>query len=159
MRRLFLVGALCLLATVPFSVVMSQTMVVYKTDGTQQNIDLTSLRSFMLPESSLMLQYSNSTTSDILLSEVKKIVFDSATGADQSSVADVVSVSPNPAVDRLVVSGLSVLPTEMSIFSVDGILKLKKVLSSQSAAINVSGLSEGVYLLRVGNVVKKFVKQ
>ncbi|MBK8339320.1 MAG: T9SS type A sorting domain-containing protein [Flavobacteriales bacterium] len=80
-------------------------------------------------------------------------------------VAPVVSIAPNPAVDQLLVTvgGPPATSSRFDIFASDGSLATTVYSSSGTATIDVTGLSNGLYTLRVTGdgltSVKPFVVQ
>jgi pectin methylesterase-like acyl-CoA thioesterase len=84
-----------------------------------------------------------------------------ATGIDKVK-ENSVQLFPNPVVNELSVNGVD-LNSSVSIFNSNGVLILKRLTSSYPEKINLSGLSKGVYVIKVedGNTVKtaKFIKQ
>lgn len=159
MRQLFLVGILCLLVGVPIAQVTSQTMVVHKTDGSEQNIDLSLLRNFLLPSGSLLLNYKDNSSRNFSLSDVKKLVFDASTGGKPGLLSQELTLCPNPAKDKIYVYGLSADITNVKVFSVDGQCVISSNVASANNGVDVSGLVPGVYLVKVNSTVIKFVKQ
>lgn len=66
------------------------------------------------------------------------------------------NISPNPASDYLIIKGNEL--QQIDIYSVEGI-KVKIILAGNSnKQIDISGLSRGVYFLKAGNNVRKFIK-
>jgi alpha-L-rhamnosidase len=62
-----------------------------------------------------------------------------------------VNIYPNPVHDRLTVAAE---PTDYLISDMDG----KKVLAGKGTTVNVSEIVPGIYFIRVGNMVSKFIK-
>jgi uncharacterized protein YjdB len=65
-----------------------------------------------------------------------------------------ISVYPNPAMDELKISGADE-SLKYNIISITG----AQVLSGQGNVINVSGIKSGLYILKAGNQIVKFVKK
>ncbi len=62
-----------------------------------------------------------------------------------------VKIYPNPVHDRLTIAAE---PTDYLISDMDG----KKVLAGKGSTVNVSEMVPGIYFIRVGNMVSKFIK-
>lgn len=58
--------------------------------------------------------------------------------------------------DSVLVSGMQGVPVE--IYSVYGVL-VEKVMCQEEVSLDISGLSAGMYIVRAGNVSKKFIKR
>lgn len=69
------------------------------------------------------------------------------------------SVYPNPAADFIKLKNLPEGEMGITVFRLDGAAVIQKVLSSASQPIDISGLSRGLYLIRIGNKTLKFAKQ
>ena len=105
----------------------------------------------------IQLKLINGKTKD--LDQVRTITFDDINTAVENVISQSsISVYPNPTADMLIVEGVS-SKEEIGIYSVNG----TKVLSVQSQeginTINVSGLLNGVYLLKYSSETFKLIKE
>lgn len=105
----------------------------------------------------IQLKLINGKTKD--LDQVRTITFDDINTAVENVISQSsISVYPNPTADMLIVEGVS-SKEEIGIYSVNG----TKVLSVQSQeginTINVSGLPNGVYLLKYSSETFKLIKE
>ncbi len=72
-----------------------------------------------------------------------------------TSIKDISAFQMNKIVgDNLEIEGLAE-GTEVSIYDISG----KQIFATKSSSINVSGLKSGVYVLKAGNQIVKFVKK
>lgn len=72
-----------------------------------------------------------------------------------TSIKDISAFQMNKIVgDNLEIEGLAE-GTEVSIYDISG----KQIFATKSSNINVSGLKSGVYVLKAGNQIVKFVKK
>ncbi|MEN8157249.1 MAG: T9SS type A sorting domain-containing protein [Bacteroidota bacterium] len=105
---------------------------------------------------------SGSVTFEMVVNSDRRIVtIDLTTAVDESENRHV-SVYPNPATDRLIISGVTGRAVAR-IFNIHGQLQLTTHTEEQTREINVSELPAGVYMIRLeteqGSVVKKFLKR
>ena len=105
----------------------------------------------------IQLKLINGKTKD--LDQVRTITFDDINTAVENVISQSsISVYPNPTADMLIIEGVS-SKEEIGIYSVNG----TKVLSVQSQeginTINVSGLPNGVYLLKYSSETFKLIKE
>lgn len=70
-----------------------------------------------------------------------------------------ISIFPNPTRDILTVNvDPTLLNQDYQVFSITGQLLLSSKLTAETSEIELNSISEGVYLLQIGNQSKKFVK-
>jgi hypothetical protein len=73
-------------------------------------------------------------------------------------VQETMNIAPNPASESFVVSGVGQEPQRMVLYSTAGV-KLMEQTVSDGTKVDISHLSEGLYVMRCGNRVAKIVKQ
>ena len=77
-----------------------------------------------------------------------------------SRIYEDVFVYPNPATTQLIIQSANEPITNITISNIIGQSLKSIIYSSQfKVAIDISGLSSGVYLVKVNNIVKKFIKE
>ncbi len=65
---------------------------------------------------------------------------------------------PNPVKDYLIIDGILDLDLAFEIFNISG-LKLKSGFLTTEQKIDTSNLAEGIYFIRIGNQIHKFIKE
>ncbi len=92
------------------------------------------------------------------LRSISKITFGEASAIEEVEAASALVVAPNPVRDNLVIKGgQDLYGNAVNIFSVQG--KRVMTLSAwQGEAINVSGLSAGIYFLNIQSKTVKIIK-
>ena len=85
------------------------------------------------------------------------MVFSTPTGV-VSALEKVLSVYPNPARNYIQLNNLRIEDKEIKIFNASGTLVKYEAAGSFSQHVDVSNLSGGVYFIRVGNRMLKFIK-
>jgi uncharacterized repeat protein (TIGR01451 family) len=87
-------------------------------------------------------------------------IFEIMTGVEESPSANTISILPNPASNKLFISGLA-QDALAEIFDISGKLLLTKLLLHPQ--LDISSLAQGLYFIKLttaqGSVVKKFVKE
>ena len=75
-----------------------------------------------------------------------------------SSPGDIISVYPNPATNKITVTG-SISFAELSLFDLTGklIWQRKNNSAQNTTVIDITGISSGIYFLSVGSIMKKVV--
>ncbi len=86
--------------------------------------------------------------------KIEKVEDDDVTTDIESTEATTISLYPNPATNKLNVAGLAE-GESVEIYNATGAL----VISTMNTSIDVSNLAQGIYFVKLGNVVKQFVKQ
>ena len=81
------------------------------------------------------------------------------TGISENNQIINFQIYPNPTQDNLTVKvDPALLNQPYQIFSITGLLMFSGKITSENFDINLNSISEGVYLLQIGNQSKKFVK-
>jgi carboxyl-terminal processing protease len=79
------------------------------------------------------------------------------------SIKSGINIFPNPAMDAINILSPSIRNGEIFIYDIDGRLLLSQLLFQKITKINISNLSEGMYIIKVysekGVAIKKFVKE
>lgn len=109
-------------------------------------------------ENDTMRVVDNSGTSVYALDEVQVITLESAPQEGISEVDATMQMLPNPAQDRIAVLGIGDRPQTLTIYSTAGV-KLMEQTATDNTVIDISHLPEGMYVLRCGSLIGKFVKQ
>lgn len=105
------------------------------------------------------------TTTDMTGSDTTQggLVFSITIGTNDISDEAKISFSPNPTIDMLTVSFNNHQPTRLDVVSLTGeVVKTMRVNELQNATIDVSNLSNGMYIIRAisekGTIVDRFMK-
>ncbi len=109
-------------------------------------------------ENDTMRVVDNDGTAVYALDEVQVITLESAPQEGISEVDAAMQMMPNPAQDRIAVHGIGDRSQILTIYSTAGV-KLLEQTAMDNSVIDISHLPEGVYVLRCGNLIGKFVKQ
>lgn len=129
---------------------------VVRLTGKAEEVDKVDVVKF-LPSNTIKLKLTNGKTKQ--LDQVRTITFDDIDTAVENVMSQSsISVYPNPTADMLIVEGVNA-KEEIGIYSLNG-TKVLSVLSQEGTnTINVSGLPDGVYLLKSANETFKLIKE
>lgn len=98
-----------------------------------------------------------STLNTTAYDQIRRIDFKGSLSNTPTSVADNIKVYPNPTQDLLVISGTE-KECNIQVIDMQGKSVYNAKASGKSVEIPVTNLSNGTYLLKVGNKVVKFIK-
>ena len=133
------------------------TLKIKNTDGTVKEVVLANLNKITFPNPNMNLFYKNFTSESLVISSVRSMIFSTPTGV-VSAFENVLSVYPNPARNYIQLNNLRIEDKEIKIFNASGALVKCNSTGSFSQHVDVSDLSGGVYIIRVGNKMLKFIK-
>lgn len=127
---------------------------IVKTDGTTIQHFMSSDAKIFYSDTQLLLD-SNGETVSYNLSSLRKAYFSEIQGVNETDNQQF-AIYPNPAKDVLRINNISD-NQEVIIYSINGAV-VKRDIVSEDAAINVSDLRAGLYIIGVGNEFSKFIK-
>lgn len=131
-------------------------LTVWLQDGTTATYSLDDIRKVSLSKTELLLDLEGAPYR-VSSERFRKITFDaSAMNVEDVWADEALSVYPNPAQGLLYVQGRVDAEAHVRIFSADGRMCLQTQLDD--SGIDVSALTPGLYMLRIGNRVSKFRK-
>lgn len=152
MKKLLL-ATIAVLAAAP---VFGQDLIVSKTDGSQESIDLENLHKISFREGK-MLATSNggASMSTYTLSTISMMQFTNSTDVDAVEIMDGrISYSAAAGVAYVTGSAGQVL----SVYNLSGSAVLNQPIGSDSESVDLTGLQKGVYLLKLGSKTIKIVR-
>ena len=148
-----------LLALLIGAQVAATDLVLLKTDGTQQLLDIATIGKWVYVGDDLqLLSHDGSVLAQEPVLNIRKITFAESSGTDTpTSMENIQSTSvviyPNPSQDMLIVSGIEA--QALRVFDMQGRL----LKAENGTQVHVSDLAEGTYLLQVGTQVVRFIKK
>ena len=133
------------------------TLVVTTTNGVEQTYHMTEENQLYFDngESLMIVENANSTVT-YPLSEIRKIVFTEITGIGENTESEL-QILPNPSHNHFIVKNLSE-NSPARIYALDGRL-VKEFEASEGKVVDISELSEGMYLLHIHGQTLKLMKQ
>lgn len=148
-----------LLALLIGAQVAATDLVLLKTDGTQQLLDIATIGKWVYVGDDLqLLSHDGAVLAQEPALNIRKITFAESSGTETpTSMENIQSTSvviyPNPSQDMLIVSGIEA--QALRVFDMQGRL----VKAENGTQVHVSDLAEGTYLLQVGTQVVRFIKK
>ena len=106
----------------------------------------------------VVIAYSDGTSAKFSKSDDIEITFNQPTSVEATQEALETFTYGGIVGDELVVSGIAD-GTSVVVYAINGVNVASGKVSGDSARINVSGLTSGVYILRAGKNVVKFIKK
>lgn len=132
------------------------TLVVTTTNGVEHTYQMSDESQLYFNNGeSLVIEESAGTTVTFQLSEIRKIVCSEITSTDENAVSKL-QVQPNPSHNSFIVRNLTET-CRGRVFSLDGRL-VKDFEASEGSVIDISELSEGMYLLNINGQTLKLMK-
>ena len=130
------------------------TFTIVKTDGTTASYVMSTSSKIYYSDTQLFLD-NNGETVSFNLSSLRKAYFSEIQSVNETDNQQF-AIYPNPAKDVLRINNISD-NQEVIIYSINGAV-VKRDIVSEDAAINVSDLRAGLYIIGVGNEFSKFIK-
>lgn len=140
----------------------AQYLIVKFQDGTEETSEISLLQNLSFPDNLLKVNYYSGLTDSYELSSVRTIYFQSFTTGTEDYTLDnnqEVSVHPNPATDKIYIKNAPEAAFTVAIYRIDGALIFQQQIYSSNQSIDISSLTNGLYLLRIDNQALKFIKQ
>ena len=149
-----LILALIIWCAISFVIAQDVTFNVMKKDGTTTSHTMNTSSKIYYSDTQLFFD-DNGTTVTYNLSDLRKAYF-SAPQSTEEIENQQLALYPNPAKDVLNIKNLAD-NQEVTIYSIDGAIIIK-TSASGDAEINISELHPGMYVVKAGNLVSKFIK-
>jgi len=121
-----------------------------------KSIDVNTLKKITFSGTNLLLKYNNGGTELLAAYDISNMTFSNLTGLDNNKVSDI-SIFPNPSSDIIFVKNYFLPLIKVSIYSIQG--KYIKDLKLVSNYLDITDLSNGVYILKMDNKTFKFTKK
>lgn len=139
----------------------AQKLTVVQKSGLETTDPLSDIRKLYFSGGQLLVDFKTGTDDSYLLEDVQKLYFDAAVSVvDQSSSGtSTLTVFPNPAGDRITVSGIAPAGGKLNIYRIDGAMVISRDVSSGQEVLEIGSLSSGLYVISVTGMTVKFVKK
>lgn len=140
-----------------FSKVSAQELIITQTNGTEAIESLNEIENIILSDGNILLSMASDSVKTYPMENVQKLHFDNVTLQEDISYTKAI-LYPNPAKERIRISGLKSENSEILIFRPDGSVAEVFNLSVYNNEIDVSNLPQGLYFLQIDETTIKFVK-
>ena len=113
---------------------------------------------YFFQEDSMFCQIGFGNWGTYALDDIRVITFSHPIiGINEIDASDL-QLTPNPARDKVTLSGIGDTPQQAVLYNVTGV-KLRELTVTDGTTMDISQLPEGLYILRCGNHSAKIVKQ
>ena len=153
MRR-FLITIVIMVGMMYPALAQNAAFNIVKTDGTTASYAMSTSSKIYYSDTQLFIN-SNGETISFDLSSLRKAYFSEIQDVNEIENQQF-AIYPNPAKDVLRINNISD-NQEVIIYSINGAV-VKRDMVSEDAAINISDLRAGLYIIGVGNEFSKFIK-
>jgi len=132
---------------------------ILKTDYSQKKIELNILNKLTFTSTDLILNYSAGNNESVPKNEIRKIVFSTATGIQNSTFNSNFQVVPNPAKNFIILRNVPEGEYTVSVYSITGSQIFSIKTTSILNSLDISTLKTGMYIVKANNFVTKFTKE
>ena len=140
----------------------AQSLILKTKNGSELVKPINSLKTIYFSNNNLLVNYSTIASETYNLSIISKIYFKSVASGTELNVLDhnslLLSVYPNPANNLLYIQNAPEENSNVIIHRLDVVQVLRTQISGENKCIQIGSLDKGMYLLKVGNQVVKFIK-
>lgn len=134
----------------------SVCLIVTSIDGTEQTFQLTEESQLYFENGDkLVIEDGNRTVVTLELSQIQKLVCSDVTGANESTASQL-QILPNPTHDSFIIHNLTEAGLAR-IYSLNGRL-MKAFQATEGSVVDMSDMSEGMYLLNINGQTLKLMK-
>lgn len=132
------------------------TLIVTNTNGTEQTYQLTEESQLHFENGErLVIENANGSNVTLQLSDIRKIVCSEMVGTEENA-ASKLQILPNPSYNQVIIKNLSG-NCQGRIYTLDGRM-VKAFEASEGLMLDISDLSEGMYLLNIDGQTLKLMK-
>lgn len=133
----------------------AQDLVIKGKDGSSIDLNLTDLRKITFSAGNMVTRYSDGTYSEYALSTIGRLAFEETTGMSAIEIMDGHLAYSAQTGTALVTNSEGEV---LIVYSISGKIALQKKITSEQETVDLSGLSNGIYLLKLNGVTIKIVK-
>lgn len=135
----------------------SQELVITQTDGTETAESLKEITNITFAGGDILINLASDVTNAYSIESIRKMHFDEVTFLGEA-ISDAAMVFPNPAKDKLKLTGIKSSSNEVVIYRPDGSIAQIYVIGDINDEIDVTGLRQGIYFLQIDETIVKFIK-
>lgn len=146
---LFVTGAMLSLPSV------AQNLLINGKDGSTTDLNLENLRKITFSKGNMKASYSDGTYSEYALSTIGKLAFETGTGMNAIGIMDGHLAYSSQTGDAYVTGSKG---STLSVYNISGRVVLKQAITTDAENIDLSGLQDGIYLLKLNGVTVKIRK-
>ncbi|MDD3079562.1 MAG: T9SS type A sorting domain-containing protein [Paludibacter sp.] len=137
----------------------TNSLSILKLDHLTQDFEISSVSKLTFATNVLNINLNAGSTETISLSDIQKITFNTVSGINNITLDENTAVVyPNPATNFIRIKNITGNNIEVNIYNLSGVRVLNKTLHNQTETLDVSGLSNGIYIVKANAVILKFSK-
>lgn len=138
-------------------IAQTPNLVITTRQGSQIESEINSINSLYFSQNILTITEQQSVASFSLYS-IEKITFSQVVGIKETSTQSALTLFPNPVQATFTLENIPSGISEIQIYSLKGDL-VHQFTSSFSNTYSVNDLGSGIYIIKAGNEIVKFIKQ
>ena len=160
MKNKLLITLVFLTSLLPAGV-FAQSLYVGLKSGSVENYTLDTVEKLSFSVSDLIVSLKTGLPVTYGLSTVRKLYFNPTVSIDEPGMISdrKIRIFPNPAHQSVTIANLPAAPGTVYIYRMDGQLVHSVTADSSTLVMDISGLSDGLYLLFINGRTAKFLKQ
>mgnify|MGYP003520215629 FL=1 len=130
----------------------AQNLVIKGKDGSSKDLDLENLRKITFSKGNMVATYTDKTYSEYAISTIGKLAFETGTGMNAIGIMDGHLAYSSQTGDAYVTGSKG---STLSVYNISGRVVLKQAITTDAENIDLSGLQDGIYLLKLNGVTVK----
>jgi outer membrane protein assembly factor BamB len=146
---LFVTGAMLSLPSA------AQNLLINGKDGSTTDLNLENLRKITFSKGNMKASYSDGTYSEYALSTIGKLAFETGTGLNSREIMDGHLAYSSQNGTAFVTDSKG---SNLTVYNISGKVVLQKQISTDAESVDLSGLQDGFYLLRLNGITVKIRK-
>ena len=136
----------------------SPVLEIHRWENNPIKVELNQLGKITFSGTNMNLNLKSGEVTAVPTTSVRNLVFGTVTGLKQTETMQM-KLSPNPAVDHIRLTQINPDAKIVSLYSLSGQMLQQQKVSDQEMIIDVDHLHQGIYFVRAGNEVIKFMKK
>lgn len=146
---LFVTGAMLSLPSA------AQNLLINGKDGSTTDLNLENLRKITFSKGNMVAKYSDGKYSEYALSTIGKLAFETGTGLNSIEIMDGHLAYSSQNGTAFVTDSKG---SNLTVYNISGKVVLQKQISTDAESVDLSGLQDGFYLLKLNGITVKIRK-
>lgn len=136
----------------------SPVLEIHRWENNPIKVELSQLGKITFSGTNMNLNLKSGEVTSVPATTVRNLVFGTVTALNRTESMQM-KLSPNPAVDHIRLTQINPDAKVVSLYSLSGQMLQQVKVSDQEMLISVDHLHQGIYFVRAGNEVIKFMKR
>lgn len=133
----------------------AQNLVIKSKDGSSKDLDLENLRKITFSKGNMVATYTDKTYFEYAISTIGKLAFETGTGMNAIGIMDGHLAYSSQTGEAYVTGSKG---STLSVYNISGKVVLQKQISTDAESVDLSGLQDGFYLLKLNGITVKIRK-